>query len=176
MSTKNELLALVDEKFDNFIAHMESRSSEDFVKVYKEGKWSNGQHLDHVRKTTRALNKGLSFPKLALWWKFGKKKTAEMNYEQVKAKYYKKLGGGVKAPRSVQPDAITLTDRDRVMNWLKEEQTTLKKNLSSFSEKQLGQYQLPHPALGKFSIREMIYWCTMHTEHHLKLMIRDNGE
>jgi len=37
-----------------------------------------------------------------------------------------------------------------------------------WSEKDLDKYVIPHPYLGKFSVRQMMYFTTFHTLHHAK--------
>ncbi len=168
-----EIKQLIDDKFGTVIEHIKAQDPTEFSKVYKPEKWSNGQHLDHLRKTTRAFNKGLTLPKLALRLKFGKHRGEQRTYEQIISDY-KRLVKTIKAPASVVPDPLTNEDKARVLDWFAQEQTALKKGLTRFTEKQLSSYQLPHPVLGKLSIRELSYWCVMHTEHHYELMKRDN--
>lgn len=171
--TQQELFARIDEKFDAVCAHVESQDIDEFVKAHTPEKWSNGQHLDHLRKTTRALNKGLAMPKLALKLKFGSKKGEENSYEDIEDRYHK-LVGQATAPKSVIPDELSAEDKGRVIKWFQQEKETMKEALAKYSDKQLSGYVLPHPVLGKLSIREMTYWCIMHTEHHHALMKRDN--
>jgi len=168
-----QLHQLIDEKFDAVTAHIKAQATEEFVKAHTPDKWSNGQHFDHLRKTTRALNKGMAIPKLALRLRFGKKKGKEDSLETITNLYNQKVGNAT-APDSVKPDVLTIDDKSRVLDWFQQEKETLKKNISNYSEKQLSSYALPHPVLGLLSIREMVYWCVMHTEHHHKLMKRDN--
>ena len=171
--TQSEIFRLIDEKFDAVTAHVQQQESEEFTKAHITEKWSNGQHLDHLRKTTRAMNKGLALPKLALRFKFGKKQGTESSYEAIVDRY-RSLVKEARAPKSVFPDQLTAQDKERVITWFQQEKETMKKALSRYSDKQLSKYVLPHPVLGKLSIREMAYWCIMHTEHHLALMKRDN--
>ena len=39
-------------------------------------------------------------------------------------------------------------------------------NSDKFSEDEIDTYILPHPLLGKLTIREMIYFTIYHVEHH----------
>jgi len=173
---KQALCQLLDEKFEAVIAHIENRPESDFTKMHTEGKWSNGGHLDHLRKSTRAMNKGLEINKLILRFKFGTLKRAELDYDSVTSKYLELSEGKRKAPSGVQPDALTGSDRTRVIDWYRQELTAMKGHINKLSEKQLSKYVLPHPLLGMMSLREMVLWNAMHTEHHLKLMYKYNGD
>lgn len=39
-------------------------------------------------------------------------------------------------------------------------------SLDSFTEKELDQYVLPHPLLGKLTLREMMFFTIYHVQHH----------
>ena len=43
----------------------------------------------------------------------------------------------------------------------------------SFSEKQLDTFILPHPLLGKLTLREMLYFTIYHAEHHKKQTLKN---
>ena len=45
------------------------------------------------------------------------------------------------------------------------------KKLDSFEEDDLDKYLIPHPVLGKLTIREMLYFTICHTLHHHKAII-----
>ncbi len=40
-------------------------------------------------------------------------------------------------------------------------------NLERWSEQQLDTLRLPHPILGKLTVREMLFFTEFHTRHHL---------
>jgi hypothetical protein len=44
------------------------------------------------------------------------------------------------------------------------------KKIGQWSEKNLDAYLLPHPLLGKITVREMLFFTTFHTDHHLNIM------
>jgi fumarate reductase subunit D len=46
--------------------------------------------------------------------------------------------------------------------------TKINLQLEEFSEQQLDLHRLPHPLLGKISIREMMYFTMYHAEHHME--------
>ena len=45
--------------------------------------------------------------------------------------------------------------------------------LGNWSEKDLDKYKLPHPLLGKLTVREMLFFTIYHNEHHLKAMLKN---
>ncbi len=173
---KNELVSLLDEKFDSLVSWLDSRPDNEFAMQKVVGKWSNGEHLEHLRKTTRAVNKGMNLPKLFLRYKFGKMNRPEKTYQEIKTKYNKVLKETViKAPKEYSPQNITSDDRARITAWFLEEKQTMQKFISKTSEKNLTKYVIPHPLIGRMNFREFVLFTAYHTEHHFELMKKYNG-
>lgn len=42
--------------------------------------------------------------------------------------------------------------------------------VGNWSEQELDRYVIPHPALGKLTILEMLHFTSAHTQHHLRLL------
>ncbi|MCB9182399.1 MAG: DinB family protein [Flavobacteriales bacterium] len=49
------------------------------------------------------------------------------------------------------------------------------KRTSRWSESDLERYLLPHPLLGKLTLREMLYFTLYHVQHHQALVQRDTA-
>jgi hypothetical protein len=49
----------------------------------------------------------------------------------------------------------------------------LSEKLDKFTEEELDKYILPHPLLGKLTIREMMYFTIYHVLHHQMMTERD---
>lgn len=47
----------------------------------------------------------------------------------------------------------------------------LEKSLAKFNEEDLDNYILPHPLLGKLTMREMLYFTAYHVTHHHKIVL-----
>jgi len=172
---KQELIQLLEEKMDLLIDHVNQQSDEKFAVQQVEGKWSNGEHLEHLRKTTRAVNKAMKIPKLILKAKFGKNNRDERTYEGTQTKYKTKLAEtGAKAPAEYSADKISNKDKERIVSWYTQEIETMKGAVNKLSEKQLSQLVIPHPLIGKLTFREFVYFTAIHSDHHLALMKRDN--
>ncbi|MBN8578769.1 MAG: DinB family protein [Cytophagales bacterium] len=58
----------------------------------------------------------------------------------------------------------------RLNHNLTNEVTKLASKLNRFSEAELDLYILPHPLLGKLTLREMIYFTCYHVQHHQELV------
>ncbi|QLH34686.1 MAG: DinB family protein [Cyclobacteriaceae bacterium] len=56
---------------------------------------------------------------------------------------------------------------------LTKEVNRLAAKLNRFSEAELDLYILPHPLLGKLTLREMIYFTCYHVQHHQELTTKN---
>jgi DNA-directed RNA polymerase subunit L len=52
----------------------------------------------------------------------------------------------------------------------------LEENISKWSENQLNSYQLPHPLIGKISVKEMLFFTDYHIKHHQKAIRKALGK
>jgi len=174
---KSELNLLIDKHFDLLYAWFEKCDDSLYVQSKTEGKWSSGQHAEHLRKTTRALNKAFQIPSIALWWKFGRLKREENPFDYFWNKYREiSVDPDQKftAPSSMTPGTVTAEDRNKIMSRLREEQENLKNHINKSSERSLSKRAVPHPVFGLMSLREMVYFTAFHTQHHLDAIIEQN--
>lgn len=172
---KKALENLIEEKLENLLTWLENQPADTFATQQKPGKWSNGEHLEHLRKTTRGVNKGMNINKLLLRWKFGTNNRKERSYQETQDKYLNKLkAANVKAPARFSPENITNDDKERIISWFRQEKEAMKKHISRHSDSALTKYVIPHPLVGKMSFREFVYFTALHTDHHLDLMKKYN--
>lgn len=60
----------------------------------------------------------------------------------------------------------TLKEKDHLLTRLQIQQKKLQYKTVHISEKNLDTLILPHPLMGKMTVREIIMWTAYHTEHH----------
>jgi len=138
------------------------------------GKWNTSQQLDHIYKSTKAINKGMSFPKLLLRWKYGVASRESRDWDALKIKYKKTLNNlpeDFKQPVSPKSYGQALKG-ERILKFeqIGEEHIRL---LEKFSDKQLDRFILPHPAIGKCTFREFFMWTIIHNDHHFSFLQKD---
>ena len=126
--------------------------------------WSYAQNLDHLIRSATAIANALALPKLLIRTLFGKA-TNSRTSDDVRSKYLAQLdqgsqAGGKFVPTGSQGQADMLRQWDRVSS-------KLLTNLDRWSEQQLDTLRLPHPLLGKLTVREMLFFTEFHTRHHL---------
>lgn len=135
-----------------------------------EGAWTAGQHLLHMIKSTKPLAKGLGYPRFVIRLKFGKSDRPSATYNEVIKKYQDALAVGGKATGSFVPRDVKEVERDELLKRFNGEAELLISNLKKWPEKSLDKLVVPHPLIGKLTIREMMYFTIYHTKHHFKIL------
>ena len=64
----------------------------------------------------------------------------------------------------------TLKERERLLTKFQIQQKKLQYKTKKISEKNLDTLVIPHPLMGKMTIREIIMWTAHHTEHHTETL------
>jgi hypothetical protein len=99
---------------------------------------------------------------------FGKPNRPGRSFEQLVAKYQLKLQAGGRASGPFVPKGLPYSRKKEVLDTLERTVKKLQLRLERCSEEKLDQYLLPHPLLGKLTLREMMYFTIYHATHHLK--------
>ncbi|MEO7312825.1 MAG: DinB family protein [Chitinophagaceae bacterium] len=170
---KPEIIAALRNNHQAFINYLGGLSSEDFV-ADRNGKWTAGQHLDHIIRSVTPLNKGLVLPGFLLKLVFGKANRPSKTFDELVAKYKQKLSEGGKASAPFIPPPITTAKKESLLRELDSRSERLCRQADRFSEIQLDQLVAPHPLLGKITLREMLYFTAHHVLHHKALVEKTN--
>ncbi|RAI98411.1 DinB family protein [Chitinophaga skermanii] len=165
---KHTIHEQLNTRFNDFATFVKGLSNHRFV-VSPEGKWSAGQQLDHLIKSVKPVNAALNMPKMLLrFW--GTPKRPNMPYDELVAEYQQVLAAGGTTTRAYLPSIISEHQRDTLLKNYFQQKDKLLLQLGKWSEEELDKYQLPHPLLGKISMREVLYFTMYHTEHHLQTL------
>ena len=100
---------------------------------------------------------------------FGRSNRPGRTYDELVKKYTQKLAEGGRASGRFIPKEISLAHRKKLISSLNTDVQSLTRNLNKFTESELENIVLPHPLLGKLTIKEMMYFTIYHAEHHLNL-------
>jgi DinB superfamily len=172
--TKQEIIIKLETGHKEFTNFMATLSDKDFMYA-PAGKWTAGQQLDHIIRSVSPLSTGLKLPKFIVKMFFGKANRRSKTYEDLVKKYLSKLESGGRARGRFIPLLIDVSKKQKSINKLMKQVARLEKNISNYSENQLDAYVLPHPLLGKVTLREMMYFTIYHAEHHLKQAMKNIG-
>lgn len=162
---KQQINSQLDAKYHAFINDMLALSPDEFVARVDE-KWTAGQQLEHIFLSVKPLVQVLGFPKFAIKMLFGKADRPSRTYADLVAKYKSKINNGGKAGGRFVPEEISALQRKKIADQLSDSIARLNAKINRFSEKELDDLVLPHPLLGKVTLREMIYFTIFHVEHH----------
>ncbi|MES2774488.1 MAG: DinB family protein [Bacteroidota bacterium] len=166
---KPGIIAALSQNHRLFIDYLAQLSNEDFV-AERNGKWTAGQHLDHIIRSVKPLNRGLALPGFLLKIIFGKANRPSKTYDELVAKYKRKLSEGGKATAAFIPPPIAVAQKEQLLKELNVRADKLCRQVNGFSETQLDQLIAPHPLLGKVTLREMLYFTAYHVQHHRELI------
>lgn len=156
---------------DLLIALFDSATPDFWVKK-PEGKWSAGQHVIHLVQSTRPLLKALRMPNFLLKWRFGKSNRPSRSYDEVVKRYKEKLAlsQGVVGPFSLN---MPESDHSQAQSWLSQ-LSQLNDNINKITlrlkDMDMDTILLPHPLMGKMTLREILMWNAYHTLHHIEVL------
>jgi uncharacterized damage-inducible protein DinB len=169
---KEECFQLINQKYDALIKWTKDHDDDKFEISERVGKWTTGQHIEHLILSTKPINKAIRLPKMILKMNFGTMNRPERTMAENNKKYASALASGtVVAPSKYDPAFISIDQKKEKIAILDKERTRLIKALNKWSEEDLSTYVLPHPVLGKMSIRELLYFTAYHTQHHLNTLM-----
>lgn len=165
--TKEQLTQELQANHEAFIDTLLRFSDEAFM-FSPENKWTAGQHIAHLCKSIQPLVKALRLPATDLIARFGASEHISKSYSEVVATYQAALQAGGVASEAFIPQAISVADKDGLITNLRQEVASLVEIITQYSEEDLDKVTIPHPLLGKMTLREMIYFTMYHAMHHQK--------
>lgn len=166
---KEKLAQLLSENHHQFIHQLEQLSDADFC-FTPEGKWSAARQLDHIIKSVSPVNMALFMPPWLLRGLLGKANRPSRSYEALVEKYLSKLKEGGQASGRFVPAMVNAYQKEALLLKLSRLIEKLTERLRSLSEASLDNCILPHPLLGKLTLREMLYFTAYHVQHHTQLV------
>ena len=167
--TKPAIIQLLQNHHQHFIDRIHDLPEDAFL-LSKNSKWTAGQQLDHICRSMKPVAMAFGLPAFVLRLLFGKANRPSRSYDALVEKYKSKLSAGGRASGRFIPKVIGFNDRDQLEKQLRNTVSRLVQRIDRYSEDELDTYILPHPLLGKITLREMLYFSIYHVQHHDKLM------
>jgi hypothetical protein len=162
---KQQIIETLRERHEQFIAFVAGLDAGSF-EFAPDGKWSAGQQLEHILLGVAPLATAFRLPKMLPTLIFGKSQATSRDYDSIVATYRQKLAEGGRATGRFIPKKVEFRDRDRLISKLRSTLERMIVGLGDFDEAELDIIRLPHPILGKLTIREMMYFTIYHVDHH----------
>lgn len=164
----------LEDEYDAVI-HALEKFPQNLLDVEPDGKWSALMHLDHLIKSSSAVNMGLILPKFIFPVVGGRLKRAHYSYDEVVAKYISRLEQGAKASGPYIPPKRSVAEIGKLLKKFESEKERMLKNLDRWSEVQMEKMVMPHPIIGKISVKEMLFFTIYHTKHHRNILEKFSG-
>lgn len=149
-----------------FVLFVQQQHGEKFTDT-PQGKWSVGQNVEHLIRSLSPVNYALKLPRFILRLLFGKPNRASRSYLEVVDRYRQRLAAGGKASGRFIPPTLSAAQKNEKLLAINREKELMIRRVHSWSEKELDQYLLPHPLMGKLTMREMLFFSAYHIQHHL---------
>lgn len=138
-------------------------------------KWSPADHVRHLAKSTHPLVQALRLPKLLLELKFGRGPGDSRRLPRLRDDYQQALrqpgasaGRFAPTPQPI-PEDPAAWQSEALLAW-RGAVSGLIARIPAWDEPALDRYRLPHPLLGKLTVREMLLFTLYHNAHHLRLV------
>lgn len=169
-STKTQLIDMLTTSNQRVIDWFTAISAEDFFIRYGEA-WSASDNVDHLIKSQKPLAKALKLPKITLKTMFGKPENLSRSYEELCKAYREEIAKGAQAsgrylPNQESPISNADAKKQELLDQFSKASAELVSIAEKWAEKDLDQYLLPHPILGKLTIREMLFFTIYHNRRH----------
>jgi DinB superfamily len=173
--SRGELIAALDAVHREAAEVFASIPAEDFFRRSEPEVWSAGENAIHLIRSVKAVADAMKLPKLVLRLMFGTA-AGSRRYAEVRQTYLAELaGGGVASGRYVPPSGVPEdpeASRSRALAGWRRTGDGLVAVVGKWREAALDTYRLPHPLLGKLSVREMLFFTHYHDGHHLGIVRR----
>lgn len=169
---KQELIKMFTKNHHEIIRYIDGLDDSKFTYTNNE-KWSAGQELEHILLTIAPFPRIL-FSKAYIIKNFGYINRSTWNYETVLENYSKTT---LKAPDKFVPQReVSIKQKSTIIADIKKTLLRITEALEKYSEEELDTLTLPHPLLGKLTIREIFYLMSYHPLHHKnQIQERMNG-
>lgn len=142
-------------------------------------RWSPSEHTRHLTKSIGAVARGLGMPWIVLRFSFGAHAGASRDLATMIATYETALENPLPvnpfAPEPRAAPADLEAGRTAILARFRGANAELRRAMRRWDERALDRLRLPHPLLGKLTLREMLLFTLLHNAHHLRLVASRAG-
>lgn len=135
--------------------------------------WSPADNVRHLTMSTAPVARALLIPRSLLRVLFGVSQRPSRTWHALGTAYLDRLAAGATSgrysPPLVDPPADPAAGQRRLVGAFGATVRRLERAVGAWRDGDLDRYRLPHPILGKLTLREMVMFTLFHCEHH-----RDN--
>lgn len=165
INMKREIINQINTQYSKFIKYLQDLDEEEFEFRHEE-KWSAREQLEHIIMCIKPLVKVYGMQKKVIKENFGSTNLSNKSYQGVMDEYLEKLNTGGKAPQQYVPGNNKKEERNELIEMLTSLIEELNFNVNTCEETELETLLVPHPLLGKITLKEMLYNAIYHVQHH----------
>jgi hypothetical protein len=171
---RQRIIELLRESHGKFVEYVAGLTVDEFL-FAPQDKWTAGQQLEHIYLAVRPVVLAFRLPKLLVRSMFGKANRPSKSYDDLVKKYQYVLQNGGKSSRPFIPRKVAYNQKEKIVNALTEKINSLCTAVATTTDETLDRLILPHPLLGKLTMREMLYFTIHHVGHHHDAVRRNLG-
>lgn len=170
ITTKNEVIWTLQNSNQRVTKWFSEIPAEHFFTRQGEA-WSASDNVDHLIRAHKPIAKALKLPKITLRAMFGKPDKASVTYEELCQSYRDEIAKGAQAsgrylPNQENPKEQAEEKKRQLLHQFSNTSGELVSAAETWDENDLDQYMLPHPILGKLTLREMLFFTIYHNLRH----------
>jgi hypothetical protein len=170
--TQAELIAQLEALQHDLGGKLRGYSEAQFFTVGADA-WSAADYLKHLLLSIKPVAKGLGLPQDRILSMFGPAEHPSMTYAEIARRYGARLAEGIRAedyekvvPAAYRvPEGVTDLKAYLVDQWDEANQKFISA-IRLWGEADLDSHQLPHPAIGNLTLRELIHFTLHHNRLH----------
>lgn len=164
------------------VSHSIRQMSDEQFTTGTESSWSAESYLKHLLLSIKPLAKAIHFPAEQLQKMFDVSDRPSLTYAEVVAAYQKRLEEGIRAEDFTPvtplvyrfPDGVTDPRGYLLQSWT-DANIKLTDGATRRSEAELDSLQMPHPAIGTITLREILFFTIYHNDLHWRDMQHAGG-
>jgi len=145
-----------------------------FFAAAANGGWSPARNVTHLVDSLSAVARALRLPRFVPRLLFGAARQPSRSFEEVVLAYRSALADGAGAggytPREVSAGDDPAATRQRLLARWQAALPALSAAIVRWDEAALDRIRLPHPILGKLTVREMLHFSLYHVAHHANVV------
>jgi hypothetical protein len=146
----------------------------DFYRPPIIGGWSAAQNVEHLVKSMAPVATALRLPRVLLRVLFGAAHAPSRTFTHLRDDYRAVLAKGAEAgkfgPHDSPPPSDPAASYERLLARWQKLLPNLTDAIDRWDEAALDHYRLPHPLLGKLTVREMLFFTIYHIGHHAAIV------
>ena len=173
LNTKSELLAALKDSNQRAEQWFLEIPANEFFTRHGDV-WSPSDNVDHLIKAVKPITLALKLPKITLQAMFGKPEKSSIPYEELCQIYREAIANGAQAsgrylPKQESPNEDAEARKRELLGQWSKANVELVSAAEKWNDGELDQYLLPHPLIGKLTVREMLFFTIYHNLRHASL-------